>query len=134
MDNRFTMKDLSFSLSKIKSFASSASATHHFWIQRLSALALIPLTLWFCFSIALLPSTNYAAIIRWLQSPFHAFIMILVVLISFWHVHLGLQVIIEDYMAHSRYRFIAILSIKLMSYFMMLLGVYLILKIALAGS
>ncbi len=126
------MKSLRFlGTKKVKSFA---DATHHFWRQRLTALALIPLTLWFCFNIALLPSTNYAAIIEWLQSPFNALMMILVVFLSFWHLHLGLQVIIEDYMAHSSYRLVAILSIKLISYFMMLLSVYLILKIALAGT
>ncbi len=128
------MKDLRSPLAKVKGLGTSPDATHHFWIQRLTALALIPLTLWFCFSIALLPNANYATVIAWLQSPFNAVMMILVVLISFHHTHLGLQVILEDYVANLRYRLVAALIIKFTSYFMMVLGIYAILKIALGGA
>lgn len=128
------MKDLRSPLAKVKGLGTSPDATHHFWLQRLTALALIPLTFWFCFSIALLPNSNYADVISWLQTPFNAVMMILVVLISFQHTHLGLQVIIEDYIAHPAYRLVAILTIKFISYFMMVLGVYSIIKITLGEA
>ena len=128
------MKDLRSPLAKVKGLGRSPDGTHHFWIQRLTSLALIPLTLWFCFSIALLSEASYAAVIAWLQSPFNAFMMILVVLISFHHAQLGLQVIMEDYIAHHGYRLAIILAIKFTSYFMMALGVYSVIKIALGDS
>ena len=128
------MKDLRSPLAKVKGLGTSPDATHHFWLQRLTALALIPLTLWFCFSIALLPNADYLAITTWLQSPFNAVMMILVVLISFHHAHLGMQVIFEDYIANHAYRLSAILLVKFTSYFMMILGVYSIIKIALGGA
>lgn len=128
------MNDLRSSLAKAKGLGSSGDATHHFWVQRLTALALIPLTLWFGFSVALLPDANYSAIVRWLQSPFNATMMILIVIISFQHAHLGMQVIFEDYISDHNKRIIAILIIKFTSYFMMVLGVYSILKITLGAS
>jgi succinate dehydrogenase / fumarate reductase membrane anchor subunit len=126
------MNDLRSPLAKVKGLGHSSDATQHFWRQRLTAIALIPLTLWFCFSIALLPNATHTSIIHWLQTPFNSVMMILVVLLSFYHANLGLHVIIEDYIAHHGYRLAAIICIKFISYFMMLLGVYSILTVALA--
>ena len=127
------MKDLRSPLAKVKGLGVSPDASHHFWLQRLTALALIPLTIWFCFSIALLPEASHANVTTWLNSPLNAVMMILIVLISFQHAHLGLQVVIEDYVANYRYRLMAILMVKFMSYFMMALGVYSIIKISFGG-
>lgn len=128
------MKDLRSPLAKVKGLGSSPEASHHYWVQRLSALGLIPLTLWFCFNIALLPEASYAGITAWLQSPFNATMMILVVLVSLQHAHLGLQVIIEDYISSHSPRIAVILVVKFISYFLMALGVYSIVKIALGGA
>jgi succinate dehydrogenase / fumarate reductase membrane anchor subunit len=128
------MKNLRSPLANIKGLGTSSDATQHFWRQRLTALALIPLTLWFCFSIALLPDANYASVIHWLQLPLNTILMILVVFLSFHHAQLGLQVIFEDYIAHHGYRLAAILCVKFISYFMILLGVYTLLKIGLGAG
>jgi succinate dehydrogenase / fumarate reductase membrane anchor subunit len=128
------MKDLRSPSAKVKGLGVSADASHHFWLQRLTALALIPLTFWFCFSLALLPDATYSHVLAWFASPFNAVMMILVVLISFQHAHLGLQVIIEDYIADYRYRLMAILAVKFISYFMMAFAVYFIIKISFGES
>ena len=128
------MKDLRSPLAKAKGLGASGDASHHFWIQRITALALIPLVIWFCFSIALLPETSYNAIISWIQSPFNAIMMILLVIVSFQHTHLGLQVIIEDYISQHGARLFGILLVKFISYFMMAAGVYSIIKITLGGQ
>ncbi len=127
------MKDLRSPLAKVKGLGASGDASHHFWLQRLTALALIPLTFWFCFNIALLPDASYSNVVAWFASPFNAVMMILIILISFQHGHLGLQVIIEDYVANYHYRLIVILAVKFISYFMMALGVYSIIKISFGG-
>ena len=128
------MKDLRSPLAKVKGLGTSPEASHHYWIQRLTAIGLVPLTLWFCFSVALLPEASFTAITAWLSSPFNATMMILVVLVSLQHAHLGLQVIIEDYVATHGPRVVAILLVKFISYFLMALGVYSIVKIALGGA
>ena len=63
------MKDLRSPLAKAKGLGASGDASHHFWVQRLSALAMITLVIWICFSIAFLPEANYSTVVSWLQSP-----------------------------------------------------------------
>jgi len=128
------MKDLRSPLAKAKGLGASGDASYHFWLQRLTALALIPLTIWFCFSVALLSEASYSGVLAWFASPFNAVMMIVIVLVSFQHAHLGLQIVIEDYVSSYRYRLIAILAVKFISYFMMALGVYSIIKLALGSN
>ncbi|MCK5903334.1 MAG: succinate dehydrogenase, hydrophobic membrane anchor protein [Cocleimonas sp.] len=128
------MKDLRSPLAKAKGLGGSPEASSHFWLQRLTALALIPLTLWFCFSLAMLPHASYVGVVAWLQLPFNAVMMLLIVVLSFQHGQLGLQVIIEDYIAAYPYRIACLFGVKVVSYFMMAVGVYSILKISLGGS
>lgn len=127
------MKDLRSPLAKAKNWGTSADASNDFWAQRLTALALVPLVLWFCFSIAFLPEVSYSVVVSWLQSPFNAIMMILIVIISFKHTQMGMQVIFEDYISRHAIRITAILLVKFLSYFLMALGVYSIVKVALGG-
>ncbi len=129
------MKDLRSPLAKAKGLgALGGEASHHFWMQRLTALGLIPLLIWFCFSIALLPDATYQTVVTWLQSPFNAIMMTLIVIVSFQHSHLGMQVIIEDYVSDHSKRLIGVLLIKFLSYFLMVVCVYSIIKITLGGA
>ena len=128
------MKDLRSPLAKAKGLGASGDASHHFWIQRLTALGLIPLVIWLCFSITLLPEASYASVVSWLQAPFNAIMMTLLVIVAFQHAHLGMQVIIEDYVSCHSKRFIGILVVKFLSYFLMVVGVYSIIKITLGGQ
>jgi len=132
-DDKRNMKDLRSPLAKAKGLGTSKDASNDFWVQRLTALALVPLVLWFCFSLVLLPQVSYEVLVNWLQSPFNAIMMILIVIISFKHAHMGMQVIFEDYIPTHGARITAILTVKFLSYFMMALGVFSILKIALGG-
>lgn len=128
------MKDLRSPLAKVKGLGVSPESSQHFWIHRVTALALVPLTLWFCFSIALLPEASYEAIVNWMQSPFNATMLILTVVISLHHGQQGVQVIIEDYISDYNIRLLGILVIKFIAYFLMALGVFSVIKIALGGA
>ncbi|CAA6810208.1 MAG: Succinate dehydrogenase, hydrophobic membrane anchor protein [uncultured Thiotrichaceae bacterium] len=127
------MKDLRSPLAKVKGLGASGDATHHFWVQRLTALALFPLVIWLSISIIALPDMSYEALVALFQNPFNAVMMIVLVLVSLHHGHLGMQVIFEDYISTHGTRLAAILVTKFLSYFLMALGVYSVLKIALAG-
>ncbi|MGK0273037.1 MAG: succinate dehydrogenase / fumarate reductase membrane anchor subunit [Cocleimonas sp.] len=127
------MKDLRSPLAKAKGLGASGDASHHFWVQRISALAMIGLVIWICFSIVFLPEANYATVVAWLQSPLNGIITLLFVILSFYHAQLGLQVIIEDYISSHSKRLFGILFIKFLSYFMMAAGVYAVIKITLGG-
>lgn len=127
------MKDLRTPLAKAKGLGTSGDASNYFWIQRLTALALVPLVIWFCFSIALLPEVSYEVLLNWLQSPFNAVMMMMIIVVSFHHAQMGMQVIFEDYIPTHDIRIAAILSVKFLSYFLMAVGIFSILKIALGG-
>lgn len=128
------MKDLRSPLAKAKGLGASGDASHHFWIQRITALAMVPLVIWFCISISLLPEASYEGVVAWLQSPFNAIMMTLLVVVSFQHAHQGIQVIIEDYVSSHTPRITGILVVKFLSYFLMVVGVYSIVKITLGGQ
>lgn len=80
--------------------------------ERLSAVALVPLTLWFAAAIIAHTGSDHAAFIAWLRTPLVAILMILLLIALFHHTALGLQVAIEDYM-HSGTRFAAVIAVRL---------------------
>jgi len=128
------MKDLRSPLAKAKGLGASGDASHHFWVQRISALAMIPLVFWIALSIAFLPEASYADVVAWLQSPLNGIITLLFVILSFYHAQLGLQVVIEDYISSHSKRLFGILFVKFLSYFLMAVGVYSVIKITLGVS
>ncbi len=129
------MKDLRSPLAKVKGLgADGHGSTEHFWVQRLTALGLVPLIIWLCVSLAFLPEASYETVMAWLRSPFNAIMMITLVIISLQHAHLGMQVIIEDYVSDHAKRLAGILIVKFLSYFLMIVGVYSIIKITLGGN
>ena len=87
--------------------------TGHWRAQRVSAIALIPLMLWFALSVAGGAATDYPSITGWLGVPVNGVLMILLVIVAFHHAALGLQVIGEDYI-HSRWRFVVVAFVQLL--------------------
>ncbi len=84
-------------ISRVKGLGAAKEGVHHWWAQRLTALALIPLGLWFVASLVCLAGADYTAISYWLGSPLTLGALSLLVIAVFYHAVLGLQVVIEDY-------------------------------------
>ena len=120
-------------LSVAKGHGSAKDGTHHFWVQRVTAIALIPLIIWFCLSLAMMPTATYATVVDWMQSPFNSVMLILSIFASFYHLALGLQVILEDYIANTNIRMFSILGMKLFCFFFAALGIFSVIKIAVGG-
>lgn len=80
----------------------SKSGVHNWWLQRITAIALIPLSIWFLFFMGALVHASYPMVLASIAQPVHAILLIVLSLCLFWHGALGLQVIIEDYV-HSRW-------------------------------
>ena len=127
------MSSLRTPLSRVKGLGSAKEGTDHFWYQRLTAIALLPLCIWFCFSMASLPSMDYATFSAWISSPFPAVMMILIVVVAFYHAALGLQVIIEDYITGHGARTASLIAVKLACGFLAVTGVFSVLKISLGS-
>jgi len=84
-------------LGKFLGLGSAKEGTHHWWSQRLTAVALVPLTLWFVIALLGMDSFAHPAIVAWLGQPLNAILMILLLLVILHHSQLGLQVVVEDY-------------------------------------
>jgi succinate dehydrogenase / fumarate reductase membrane anchor subunit len=84
-------------LGRVRGLGSAKSGVTHFWHQRLTAVALLPLTAWFVWAVACYAGAPYAEVIAFLSNPFNAAGMLLFVLAGLYHGVLGLQVVIEDY-------------------------------------
>ncbi len=95
-------KRLQTPLAHVRGLGSAKDGTHHWWWQRLTALALVPLTIVFLLSVIFLVSSdNEREVAIWLTSPFFAVTMVLMLAALFYHARLGMQVIIEDYIHNS---------------------------------
>jgi succinate dehydrogenase / fumarate reductase membrane anchor subunit len=84
-------------LGKVLGRGSAGEGVGHWWLQRVTAVALIPLSLWFVFSLLSQPLHSFEAMRGWLGQPWVAVFTILLVLTLAWHSRLGVQVVIEDY-------------------------------------
>ena len=84
-------------LGRVLGTGSAKEGSSHWWAQRLSAVALIPLTLWFFFSLLLLPELDYLTVHSWLSVPMSGFLAVLLVVTLTYHSYLGTMVVIEDY-------------------------------------
>lgn len=89
-----------------KGSGSSHSGTGHFLHQRLTALALIPLTIWFVYSVASLTSADHATVLAFFKNPIQAGLMLTFVLVGIYHMTIGMQVIIEDYIHGPAMKFL----------------------------
>lgn len=109
---------------------SAKSGVEHWWAERASAIALIPLTLWFMASVIAHTGGDHAGFIAWLGTPHVAVLMISLLVALFYHTALGLQVIIEDYL-HSWSRFAALIAVRFGCWILAIAGIVATLRIAL---
>ena len=84
----------------------------HWWHQRLTAAALIPLGLWFAFSVFNFSQLDYATVAVWAAQPWHAILLILLLAALLYHSHLGLEVVVEDYVHEVTTRVVALALLK----------------------
>ena len=87
-------------LARVLGFGSAKQGAHHWWVERVSAAALIPLGLWLAISLLALPDLEHATVARFIGSGFHPTLLLLTLLTMTWHSRLGVQVVVEDYV-HS---------------------------------
>jgi succinate dehydrogenase / fumarate reductase, membrane anchor subunit len=128
MDRKATRSPLARAIG----LGSAKFGVEHWWAVRVSAVALIPLTLWFVASIIAHTGSDYASVLAWLRRPYATVLMIAVLIALFYHTALGLQVIIEDY-RHSWTKFAGIVVTQLGCFLLAIAGIFATLRIALGG-
>ena len=117
-------------LSRARGLGSAKSGTDHWWAQRLTALGLVPLVIWFVISMILVIGADHAAAVDFISSPINAVLLILLIVATFHHGQLGLQVVIEDYI-HAKWLEVGlIIAIKGAAIVLGVASVYAVIAIA----
>ena len=125
--------DLRTPLARARGLGSARAGLHHWWAQRLTALALIPLAVWFAVSLIMLSGADYNTVRAWIGSPFVMVLLILTITIGLHHGQLGLQVVIEDYIHHDGWKLTYILLARFVAVLFGLAAVVAILRIGFGG-
>jgi succinate dehydrogenase / fumarate reductase membrane anchor subunit len=120
-------------LGRARGLGSAKSGMAHWWAQRVTAMALLPLTLWFICSVIRLAGQPRAAVAAWAASPIVAALLLAMVGATFHHLQLGLQAVLEDYIHGERPRLVWLLAMKAAVALLALLAAVAVLKLAFAG-
>jgi succinate dehydrogenase / fumarate reductase, membrane anchor subunit len=120
-------------LGRALGLGSAKEGVAHWWAQRVSAVALVPLSIWFCACLISLSGASRIDVIAWLQGPVAATLMMLTIGAVFYHGALGLQVVIEDYAPNEGSKIAAIVVVKLAALVLAVAGIFSVLKLAFGG-
>jgi succinate dehydrogenase / fumarate reductase membrane anchor subunit len=118
-------------LGRARGLGSARAGSHHWWAQRLTALALVPLTLWFVFAVIHLSGASHQVVIDWLSAPLTLALMLALIVATFYHLQLGVQVVIEDYVRDERAKVCGVLAVKALCMLLALVCIVSVLKIGL---
>lgn len=120
-------------LARVRGLGSARDGTAHWWAQRVTAIALVPLALWFVASIAAHAGADHVTAVTWLAHPFVAIMMVLLIVATFHHAQLGMQVVIEDYVHSEWARVTLVMLVKFAAIALAVACLYAVLDIALEG-
>ena len=116
-----------------RGLGSAREGAHHWWVQRVSAVALVPLTLWFVVSVIGLTGADHDTMVAWVRGPITASLLIALIVAGFYHAALGMQVVFEDYLEPRWLEITAIVGTKLICAFLAIASVVSVLMIAFGG-
>ncbi len=121
-------------LARVRGLGAAKEGVSHWWAQRLTALALVPLSLWFVASLATLAGADHAVVRAWVSSPLVASLLILLVVATLYHAYLGLQVVIEDYVHHEGAKLVWMLAVRVTCLVLATVGVLSVLVLLLGDA
>ena len=117
----------------VSGLGSAGQGTHHWWTQRITAVALLPLAVLFAVPFARALGGGHDAVLALYAHPFHAIVAVLFIAVAFRHLGLGLQVVVEDYVHAKSWRTGLLVGNSMFCFAFGLAGVFAVLKIAFAG-
>lgn len=126
--------DIRSPLARARGLGAAKDGTAHWWAQRVSALALIPLTLWFVASLVCRAGADYAATLAWLSSPVTAVALSIYLAVAFYHSQLGLQVVVEDYVHNEWIKMATLLLLQFANVVLAVAAIFAVLWISLGGA
>jgi len=121
-------------LGRVLGTGAARDGVRHWWLQRLTSIALVPLTVWFVVSLLALPSLGYGTLVAWMRQSSTALLLILLVLVAAWHSQLGVRVVVEDYVHSAGTRTLALVMVLFTHVLLATAGVFAVLKVAFGGA
>ena len=121
-------------IARVRGLGSAREGAGHWWHERLTSIAAFLLYGWLIVSLLRLAPLDQRTLVEWLRDPFAAVPMLLLVGVTFWHLKMGLQVVIEDYVHEEGNRFFAILLLNFFAVGAGALAAFAVLKMALGNS
>lgn len=128
---KWTKGGLKNPMARARGLGSSHAGVHHWVVQRITSLALIPLLGWLCWSAIDLIHVDYATAALWLAKPINAILMILSIITMFYHAIIGCQVVIEDYIHSEWFKIVKLVGMKVVLYATAVACIYAVLKVTL---
>ncbi len=121
------------SIGRVRGLGSAKTGVHHWLLQRFTAIGNLLTGIFLAVSLLLLPDLSYASVVEWLVRPVPAVAMILLVVTTFWHARIGLQVLVEDYVHEHANKFACIAALNLAACGGIAFGVFCIVRLALGA-
>ena len=121
-------------LSRARGLGSAKHGAGHWVSERVTAIALVPLTVWMVYGILRLAAGDYGFAVHWVQDPLNATLVVLTFAISFWHMHAGVRVVVEDYIHKTLTKSVLLLINLFICGLAGALAIFSILKVALSGG
>lgn len=122
------------SIGKVRGLGSAHNGGHHWLLQRFTAIGNLVLVLWLIISLLLLPGFSYGAVREWLHRPVPATAMALLLISTFWHARLGMQVMLEDYVHTPANKFACIAALNLAAFAGAAFGLFCVVRLALGAA
>ena len=122
------------SIGRVRGLGSAHNGAHHWLVARYTAIGNLLLGIWFVASLILLPDLDYGTVSAWIARPLPATAMALLIVSTFWHARLGMQVVIEDYVHEEGSKFAALVALNLAAIAGGVFGLFCIVRLALGGA
>jgi succinate dehydrogenase / fumarate reductase membrane anchor subunit len=120
-------------LGRAVGLGSAKEGVEHWWRQRLTAVALVPLVLWFVIALLAHLALDRREAVAWLGSPIPAILMILLIGVGLYHAALGLQVVVEDYVHREWFKLTLLIAVRFACFLLGVAGIFAILRMAFLG-
>ncbi len=120
-------------LARVRGLGSAKQGVQHWWAQRLTAVALVPLSIWFTAGLVGLAGAPHGEAAAWVGHPLNATLMILTLGLVFHHGQLGLQVVVEDYVHAEGLKIALLILLKLLALLFALVGIIAVLRLMIGG-
>ncbi|MEM7072155.1 MAG: succinate dehydrogenase, hydrophobic membrane anchor protein [Pseudomonadota bacterium] len=121
-------------IARVRGKGSARSGTMHWWWQRLTAIALIPLGLWVMIQAFRIAGASYSELMLWFSSSVNAILLGAFLIAGFYHAMLGLQVVLEDYVHTPWVKLVSLIAVKLVGILLCMTGLFLIIRLVIAAQ